>query len=311
MPPTSTRTESKIGIASTFALVLSLFPMIGCDQPVARGTVANADRARELRAELAKTESGDSAAKSGSGQKATGWATLRGTIKVDGEPPARTPLAIGRDANVCAPGGAPVLGEEVLVDPSTEGLANVAIYALKLDGDNVHPDAAAGKQDEVLFDQKACLFLTHVAVMQSTQKLKIVNSDPVAHNTDIKVKRSATKNVNLVPGDSFLFTPGREENEPASVSCAIHPWMRSYLLPRDNSYVAVTAADGRFEIPNLPAGIDLTIQAWHEKTGKKFVATIEGDAKWSKGRIELKGENQLVDGQTREITLVVPADELK
>lgn len=304
---TSIRTDSNLAVASATVLVLSIVTL-GCDQPTARGTTADAERARELRVELAKAESSDGAAQGPSKQKATGWATLRGTIKVDGEPPARQPLPVNRDTNVCAPGGE-VLDEQVIVDPGTGGLANVAIYALKLTGDLVHEDAKAGNQGQVIFDQKACVFLTHVAFMQSSQTLKILNSDPVAHNTDIKVKRSASKNVNLPPGASFEYTPGREENEPASVSCAIHPWMRAYLLPRDNSYVAVSAKDGSFEIPNLPAGVDLTIQVWQEKAGKKFNATLEGDAEWKKGRIVLKGENQLVDGQTTDITIVVPADE--
>lgn len=310
MPVTSIRTDSRIADASAVMLVLSLFVTLGCSQPTLPGTMANAERARALRVELAKAESGDGASQGGSDKKATGWATLQGTIKVDGEPPARQPLPVNRDESVCAPGG-DVLSEEVIVDASTGGLANVAIYALKLTGDLVHEDAKPGKQDQVVFDQKACVFLTHVAFMQSTQELKILNSDPVAHNTDIKVRRSAPQNVNLPPGASYDYTPGREENEPASVSCAIHPWMRAYLLPRDNSYVAVSAKDGSFEIPNLPAGIDLTIQVWQEKTGKKFNATLEGDAEWKKGRIVLKGDNQLVDGQARNITIVVPADEFK
>src|SRR4051812_16924842 len=39
----------------------------------------------------------------------TGWATLKGTFKLEGTPPARQPLAVSKDHEVCAPGGKQVL----------------------------------------------------------------------------------------------------------------------------------------------------------------------------------------------------------
>jgi len=35
----------------------------------------------------------------------TGWATIKGSFKLKGNPPAATPLAVTKDQDVCAPGG--------------------------------------------------------------------------------------------------------------------------------------------------------------------------------------------------------------
>jgi hypothetical protein len=88
--------------------------------------------------------------------------------------------------------------------------------------------------------------------------------------------------------------------------------MKAYLLPLDDSYAAVTNTQGTFEIPNLPAGVDLVVQAWHEKTGKKLGnISVDGKANWKRGRLEFKGDNRLADGETRELTLVIPAAALQ
>jgi hypothetical protein len=148
--------------------------------------------------------------------------------------------------------------------------------------------------------------------MQATQKLKILNSDPVAHNTKIDAKRARSINESIPPGGSALYTPGKSEKEPAPVSCSIHPWMKAYLLPLDDSYGSVTNKQGTFEIPNLPAGVDLVVQAWHEKTGKKLgEVSVDGKATWKRGRLEFKGDDRLTDGETRELTLVIPATALQ
>jgi hypothetical protein len=293
------------------AALLSLL-LAGCDQSPLRGTAPSRDKARELRETLARSADAPGTRSSGPVQQRTGWATLRGTVKVEGPVAPPAPLQINKDVDVCAPGGQQVFSKQVLVDSATGGLANVALYPLALSGDNVHPDAAGGKQDEVIFDQKKCLFLSHVAIMQATQKLKILNSDPVAHNTKIDAKRARSINESIPPGGSATYTPGKSEKEPAPITCSIHPWMKAYLLPLDDSYAAVTNTQGTFEIPNLPAGVDLVVQAWHEKTGKKLGnISVDGKANWKRGRLEFKGDNRLADGETRELTLVIPAAALQ
>ena len=290
--------------------LLVLVALCGCNQPNLRGAPADVALAEKLRLEAAEAASGAGDGGSQAAQpKRTGWATLRGTIRVVGDPPKPGILTITKDQQVCAPGGETVLSPAIVVDPATGGLANLALYALDLSGDNVHPDAQAGKTDEVIFDQKNCMFLSHVLPLQATQTLKILNSDSIPHNTKIDGKASKFENVNLVPRGSAMYVPGRQEKSPIPVSCSIHPWMSAYLLPRDNSYAVVTGPDGSFELANLPAGVDLSIQAWHEMIDSFNDITVNGKkTSWKRGRMALDGP--LAPDEVRELKIEIPATAL-
>lgn len=224
------------------------------------------------------------------GAKPTGWATLKGTFQVVGDPPKPTPLRVDKDESVCAPGGKQVFGERLLVDDSG-GIRNVVIYVTsKLPAESpwMHPDAAPGKTDVVEFDQKQCLFLSHVLALQTSQTLKLVNSDPVGHNAKFEPKENAPFNQIIPGGSASDYKFSAEEAAPFPVSCSIHPWMNASILVRDNGYFAVTAEDGSFEIPNLPAGIDLEFRVWQEKSRFVSDVVVNGEpATWKKGRFTM------------------------
>jgi hypothetical protein len=227
----------------------------------------------------------------------TGWATLRGVIKVNGAPPPREPLsnAVSHDdAAVCAPNGRAPLAEEVVVGPDG-GLSGVAIYVgtpIPLDNPKwLHESYASQRGTEVIFDQKNCIFLTHVAAMWTEQTLKILNSDPVGHNTKIDTKGGARPfNQTIGVQGSTTYEPGGEERAPAPVSCSIHTWMKAYLLPRDNPYFDVTDDTGEFVIENVPAGVELEFRVWQPRLefADKVSVEMNGQPREiSKGRLKL------------------------
>ncbi|RIK85230.1 MAG: hypothetical protein DCC67_04215 [Planctomycetota bacterium] len=235
----------------------------------------------------------------------TGWATLRGRFVYEGQPPQMPPYQVNKDAATCAPGGAAPPQEYLLVDSATQGIANIAVYPRK--ASRVHESAATPAAEPVVFDQKQCVFLTHVAPVVVGQSLDIRNSDDVGHNTNIAGQNSF--NQTIPSGGATALEIKKEEAAPVSVRCSIHPWMLAYLLPRKNGYVAVTKPDGSFELANLPAGEELEIQVWHEyAAGGKGALYVDSDAarqlQWdNKGRFKVT----LEPDETRDLEIVVPA----
>ena len=144
------------------------------------------------------------------------------------------------------------------------------------------------KTDPVVFDQKHCVFLTHVLGVTVGETIDIKNSDPIGHNTNIMVPVS----IRLFRATArFRSRCKRKCSVPIKVKCSIHPWMTAYMLPRKNGYFAVTDDQGKFEIANVPAGEPLEFQVWHESgtaPGSGLVGTTPDatDVKWSnRGRI--------------------------
>ena len=214
------------------------------------------------------------------------------------------PYNANKDEATCAPGGKAPLQESLLVDSGNKGIANIAIYVRK--ASRVH-ESAQSTDDTVEFDQKVCVFLTHVFPLTIGQTIKIMNSDPVGHNTNIAGKNGF--NQTIPAGESVDFKPQKEEAVPVSVSCSIHPWMRAYFLPRNDGYFAVTGRDGAFEIPNVPAGESLEFQVWHENAGGRggplvLTDTKAKELKWSKkGRFKIT----LAEDEVKELDFTVPA----
>ncbi len=52
------------------------------------------------------------------------------------------------------------------------------------------------------------------------------------------------------------------------VACDVHNWMGGWIAVVDNPYVAVTGANGYFEISGVPAGT-YTLEFWQETLGTK------------------------------------------
>jgi hypothetical protein len=208
------------------------------------------------------------------------WGTLRGKFVYDGDPPEPKRIEVTKDKEVCEK---EPLYEETLVVASDGSLANVIIFVVTEDVE-VHEDYAATAEDLVRFDNIKCRFEPRVMGIRLSQKLELHNSDPgISHNTNVSPLGDRAINPAIAPEGSVEYQFSREQAVPVMIKCDFHPWMRGYILPRKNPYVAVSQEDGTFEIKNLPAG-KLRFIIWHESG-------------WLVGRPET------VDGATR---LVIP-----
>jgi hypothetical protein len=242
----------------------------------------------------------------GNGAVPTGWAALTGVFKFDGAPPPREAVLVSRDVTVCAPGGQAPMSESLVVGPNG-GIKDVVIFLnqnIAPEEPWTHASMTPGKTEEIVFDQKQCIFLSHVLAMQASQPLKIVNSDPVGHNTKLEPKSNPPFNQNIGGGGSFVHQLSNEEKAPIPVSCSVHPWMNAFIVVRDNSYVAVSAEDGAFEIPNLPAGVELEFRVW--QASANFVQDVQvngADQKWSRGRFAMTLDPQDESKNRLDVTI--------
>lgn len=203
-----------------------------------------------------------------------GVGTLKGKVEYSGAftplPPLYGQGADVKDAAVCAAVAAP--NETIVVKDG--GLANVFIYLRK--APKAGESVAAG---DVIFDQKSCVFKPHALVVPVGKTVRVLNSDSVAHNTHTNGKKTTSFNSIVKPNDTVgvQLIYKQAEQEPISVVCDIHSWMRAYHLPIDHPFATVSAEDGTFEIKDLPAGKH-EFKVWHEAGGlleKALVVTIK------------------------------------
>lgn len=280
------------------------------------------DVAMEIRQQLEAGAKQAGGADAADAPQPTGFATLRGVFQFQGTPRPRDPLAIsGDDAPYCSQGGRP-LDEIMRVGPDG-GLADVLFYLelpRDIDPDDpkwVHADYQA-QSDATLsggqaFDQKQCLFLTHVFAMRSSQSVQIINSDPIGHNTNIPGEgRTAVFNQIIPVGAPPIpYKPGYACSRPMAVTCNIHPWMKAYMMVLDTPCFAVSAEDGSFEIAHVPAGVELSFRAWHEAMDRQAIQAVQVDGQdenWSRGQWTVP---PLADGETRELVITVKQDNLR
>jgi len=213
------------------------------------------------------------------------WGTLKGKFVFDGPAPAAAKLDVNKDVEVC---GKHNLVDETLLVGADGGIANVVVY-VRTKGVMVHPDLAKAATATLVYDNKGCRFEPHILPILVNQPVILKNSDPVGHNSNVQPIGDQGINPLLPSGGEIEHKFFRAQLVPVPVSCNIHPWMKGYILPRDNPYVAVSGKDGSFELKNLPAG-DLEFQVWQEKAGYLAVGT------WEKGRFTkaiAAGDNDL------------------
>jgi plastocyanin len=242
----------------------------------------------------ASPESADS--ESGAEASASGPGTVSGRVVLKDAAPALPMLikagADVKDKEVCAAVDIP---DERLVVSSDGGVANVFVYLAKAPKGG----KPAEKTDEaVLFDQKNCRFLPHALIVPTGRTVKILSDDPIAHNTHTYPQKNDSINSGVAPGDRegiLNFSYRRAEAAPLAVSCDYHGWMKAWHLPVDHPYAAVTDENGKFSIPDLPAGTHAFV-VWHESVQGNFV--------------ERKLSVTVKSGETTDVTIDLPASKL-
>ena len=197
------------------------------------------------------------------------------------------PYNVSKEHKSAAPGGQTPPQETLVVDSGSERHQKRRPVLARC-----VPRARFGARPRPIrsiFDQKACVFLTHVLGVSVGQTINIKNSDPTGHNT--KIDGRPTNSIRRFPREA-RFHSRRSRRKPRAAhrshAASTRGWSPTCCHAKTATY-AVTDDEGRFEIANLPAGEPLEFQVWHESggaAGNGLVGTTPDvpDLKWYEPR---------------------------
>ncbi|MEJ7606674.1 MAG: hypothetical protein WKF37_10490 [Bryobacteraceae bacterium] len=209
---------------------------------------------------------------------------LKGRAVFVGKRPALRTVDLDQDPDCVRAHGKRVVADESFVE-SNSGLANVFVYIKSgLEGKAFEPPKAA-----VPIDQKRCWFQPRIIGIQTSQSLRVSNSDPVTHNIHPMAQINREWNQSQSQGASPLSRRFTRREIMIPVKCNIHGWMRAFIGVVEHPYFAVTGREGAFEIKDVPPG-DYTLAAWHEKLGVQEVPITVAASGTVQTAFRFKGE---------------------
>lgn len=193
---------------------------------------------------------------------------LKGSVTLDGTPPAAQPINRRSDP-YCAGQGEAVTQNFIVSDG---GLENVFVYVKDGLGNLQFPVPTT----PVVLDQHGCTYVPRVFGIQAGQPLEILNSDETLHN------------IHALPANNREFNRGQAlkglkhthvfttAEVMVPFKCDVHNWMNAWVGVLDHPFYAVSGRGGAFDIRGLPPGT-YTIEAWHEKLGTQTQTVTIGE----------------------------------
>lgn len=199
----------------------------------------------------------------GAGLQIAAAGDITGTITLKGTPPAEKEIKQLKDDVNCGKLHTESVFTRFYVAGAKGELADVFVTLKGISGKSTGAAAAP-----LVIDQKGCEYIPYVAAAQTGQKIVVKNSDPVLHNVHPTPVNTAGGNkednkAQMAGGPDLNFVFPAAENF-LRFKCDVHPWMFSYINVVDHPYYAVTGADGKFTIKNVPPG-KYTLVAMHRK----------------------------------------------
>ncbi len=143
---------------------------------------------------------------------------------------------------------------------SQGGVANTVIW---LEGNFSSP---LGTTTNVVLNQSQCNFQPHVALIPPGGRLRVLNSDPLAHDVrafeEAKMLFRLDMDTKAKPQDEQF-----EKQGIYTIRCGLHPWMHAFVVQAAHPFYAVSNAEGKFSLGNVPAGKH-RLHLWHETLGE-------------------------------------------
>ena len=139
-------------------------------------------------------------------------------------------------------------------------VGNTVVYLTPAGGGAATP----APPDTVRIAMRERTFLPRVRAVRAGGAVAFPNEDPFSHNV--------FSNAEPGPFDLGLYRRGRSRAQRFAhpgvyaIYCNIHARMAAYVVAVATPHYAVAAPDGRFALPNVPAG-SYVLHAWHERGG--------------------------------------------
>ena len=167
------------------------------------------------------------------------------TTPVKGVAPVRVTI----DQKVC---GDQLPDEAIIVDAQGR-LANAVVI---LSG--VKRGAAA---DATVMNEK-CRFAPRVQLIAPKASVTTTSRDAVLHTTNAQLENGRSLFNVALPIPGITITKAINSSGNVRLSCNTHPWMRGWMVVTSEA-AAISGADGRFTIDNVPPGT-YELRVWHE-----------------------------------------------
>jgi hypothetical protein len=189
----------------------------------------------------------------------TNGGTITGRVSYDGTPPKPEKVTITQDPATC--GTSRELDEWQI--SSTGGVKYAVVYLM---------DIKSGKKMDLpakpVLDQKGCHYDPHMQVIGRNADLQVKNSDPILHNIHSYQEGRTILNI-AEPKQGMVVEKKMNKAGGETLKCDVHNFMRGGLFVSENPYAAVTDADGKYELKDVPAGT-YQIGTFHEVGGTKL-----------------------------------------
>jgi Carboxypeptidase regulatory-like domain len=173
----------------------------------------------------------------------TGGGTIEGSVVFRDVVPKRKIIPT-KDLDVC---GGP-REEPVIKVGADQGVESAVVYLSEVAKGKAWP--APGKTPQI--DNVKCHFVPEVQVIRPGS-LEVVNSDPMLHNTHGYYGKRTAFNMAL-PNQGQRIPAELPRAGVVRVDCDAHAWMEGWIYVVDNPYYAITGADGKFSITDVPPG---------------------------------------------------------